>query len=164
MDKINKMPQVIIRVIFIICIVLSMLIIVSFLFYKNKIPGLFNIKPVVVETNMSVSNEKKGDLLLVKDMNSNEYEIGDIIVFRGDKNKNVLSKIEGIDNSSFILSRNIKVDKNVIQGIKVLKIPLLGYFVMLMQSIVGLIITIILLVISLIWYNSKNKSSNDVSK
>ncbi len=164
MDNINKVPQLLLRVVFIICIIMSLIIIFNFLFYKNKIPGLFNIKPVVVETNMSVSNEKIGDLLIIKDMNFNEYEIGDIIVFRGDKNRNVLSKIEGVDNSSYTLSRNIKVDKNVIQGIKVLRIPLLGYFIMLMQSIIGLIITIILLVKSFVWYKSKIKSSNDESK
>jgi len=164
MGNINKVPQLLLRVVFIICIILNFIIILSFLFNKNKIPGVFKVKPVVVKTNMSVSNEKKGDLLIIKDINPNEYEVGDIIVFRGDKKKNVLSKIEDIDNNNFTISRNIKVDKSVIQGIKLIRIPLIGYLVMLLQSIIGLIITIILLLISIIWYKFKTKSSSDVSE
>ena len=164
MGNINKVPQLLLRVVFIICIILSFIIILSFLFNKNKIPGVFKVKPVVVKTNMSVSNEKKGDLLIIKDINPNEYDVGDIIVFRGDKKKNVLSKIEDIDNNNYTISRNIKVDKSVIQGIKLIRIPLIGYLVMLLQSIIGLIITIILLLISIIWYKSKTKSSSDVSE
>lgn len=160
MDKINRMSQVIVRIIFIICIVLDTLMIFSFIINKNKIPGVFKYKPVVVETSTSVSNVKKGDFIIIKDIDTNKYKNDDVIVFRGDKKRNVLSKIEGIDNDGFMLSRNIKVDKGSIQGIKILRIPLLGYLVMFLQSIIGLIITIILLLISVIWYKSKTKVSN----
>ncbi len=162
MDKINKMPQVIFRVIFIICIVLSMLIMLSFLFNKNKIPGIFKYKPVVVESNTSISSIKKGDLVIIKDISKNQYKKDNIIVFRGDKRKNVLSKIEDIKNDKFILSRNIKIDKYSIQGIKKLRIPLLGYFVMFLQSLYGFIITFILILISVIWYKCKSKKYKNI--
>ena len=85
-----------------------------------------------------------------------------IIVFRGDKRKNVLSKIEDIENDKFILSRNIKIDKYSIQGIKKLRIPLLGYFVMFLQSLYGFIITFILILISVIWYKCKSKKYKNI--
>lgn len=161
MDKVNKIPQIVTRIVFIIGIVLSTIMILSFLFNKNKIPGIFKTKPVVVETNTSISNIKKGDLIIIKDIDTNEYKKGDVIVFRGDKKKNVLSKIEDIDNNSFTLSRNIKIDKGAIEGIKTLRIPLLGYLIMSLQSIVGIIVTIILLLVSFIWYKTKSsKVSN----
>ena len=161
MDNVNKIPQIIIRIVFIIGIVLSTIMILSFLFNKNKIPGIFKNKPVVVETNTSISNVKKGDLIIIKDIDTNEYKKSDVIVFRGDKKKNVLSKIEDIDNNSFTLSRNIKIDKDAIEGIKTLRIPLLGYLIMSLQSIIGIIVTIILLLVSFIWYKTKtSKVSN----
>ena len=161
MDNVNKIPQIIIRVVFIIGIVLSAIMILSFLFNKNKISGIFKTKPVVVKTNTSISNVKKGDLIIIKDIDTNEYKKSDVIVFRGDKKKNVLSKIEDIDNNSFTLSRNIKIDKDAIEGIKTLRIPLLGYLIMSLQSIIGIIVTIILLLVSFIWYKTKtSKVSN----
>lgn len=162
MEKVNKVPQVIIRIIFIICIVLSMFIILSFLFNKNKIPGIFKYKPVVIESNTSISSLKKGDLVIIKDIKKDEYKKDNIIVFRGDERKNILSKIEDIENDNFILSRNIKVDKYSMQGIKILRIPLLGYLIMFLQSLFGIIITIILLLISIVWYKSKIKHNKNV--
>ena len=87
MDKINKIHQVIIRIIFIICIILSVLIILSFVFDKSKIPGIFKYKPVVVESNTSISNIKKGDLVIIKDINKSQYKKDNIIVFRGNRKK-----------------------------------------------------------------------------
>lgn len=161
MGNLNKVPQIIVRITFIIGIVLSAIMILSFLFNKNKIPGVFKNKPVVIETNSSISSVKKGDLVIIKDIEKNEYKKGNIVVFRGDKKKNIISKIENIEDNSFLLSRNIKIDKNDLQGIKKIRIPLLGYVIMFLQSIYGFIITIILLVISIIWYKAKVNNNND---
>ena len=161
MGNLNKVPQIIVRITFIIGIVLSAIMILSFLFNKNKIPGVFKNKPVVIETNSSISSVKKGDLVIIKDIKKNEYKKGNIVVFRGDKKKNIISKIENIEDNSFLPSRNIKIDKNDLQGIKKIRIPLLGYVIMFLQSIYGFIITIILLVISIIWYKAKVNNNND---
>ena len=161
MGNLNKVPQIIVRITFIIGIVLSAIMILSFLFNRNKIPGVFKNKPVVIETNSSISSVKKGDLVIIKDIEKNEYKKGNIVVFRGDKKKNIISKIENIEDNSFLLSRNIKIDKNDLQGIKKIRIPLLGYVIMFLQSIYGFIITIILLVISIIWYKAKVNNNND---
>jgi len=161
MGNLNKVPQIIVRITFIIGIVLSAIMILSFLFNKNKIPGVFKNKPVVIETNSSISSVKKGDLVIIKDIEKNEYKKGNIVVFRGDKKKNIISKIENIEDNSFLLSRNIKIDKNDLQGIKKIRIPLLGYVIMFLQSIYGFIITIILLLISIIWYKAKVNNNND---
>ena len=162
MGNLNKVPQIIVRITFIIGIVLSAIMILSFLFNRNKIPGVFKNKPVVIETNSSISSVKKGDLVIIKDIEKNEYKKGNIVVFRGDKKKNIISKIDNINDDSFILSRNIKIDKDLIQGIKTFKIPLLGYLIMFLQSIIGFIVTIILLLVSFIWYKSKLKYYKNV--
>lgn len=157
----NKTSQIIIRIICIIGIIVSFFIIFSFVVNKKKIPGIYKYMPVVVKTNTSISNINKGDLLIIKNIDSNKYKKGDVIVFRKN-NKNILSEIVNIKDSIFNLRNNIKIDKYSIQGIEKIRIPLIGYFIIILQSIIGFAITTILIIISIVWYKLKTTTSKDI--
>lgn len=165
MDKVNKVPQVIVRIICIICIILSSFIIFSSIFNKNKVPGVLKYKPVVVQTKTTVSSVKKGDLIIIKDVDISEYKKEDVIVYKNNDNKNILAKVQNIEtkdgNIVMSIDKNSEVSENSIQGIKVVRIPLLGYIVMFLQTNIGIIILAVELILSFVWY--KTKTSNKIS-
>lgn len=160
MNKINKIPQVIIRIACILFIVFSVFVIISFLFNRNKIPGILKYKPVVVQNNVSLSDVKKGDFIIIEDINIKDYKSNDIVVYKKSK-KNIVTKIKSINNKKneieLSISNGDKIYKDRLQGKKIVRIPLLGYLFMFLQSIAGVIILILGIVLSFIWYKSKTK-------
>ena len=130
----------------------------SFIFNNKRVPGILRYKPIVAKKDITMSNIKKGNLIVIKDIDVNDYEINDIIVYKKNK-KNIVSKIEKIENyyndKEFLLSNSETTYKDNIQGKVIVKIPLLGYLVIFLQSIAGVIITILGIILSYIWYKSK---------
>ena len=134
----------------------------SFIFNNKRVPGILRYKPIVTKKNISMPNIKKGNLIVIKDIDVNDYEINDIIVYKKNK-KNIVSKIEKIENyyndKEFLLSNSETTYKDNIQGKVIVKIPLLGYLVIFLQSIAGVIITILGIILSYIWYKYKTKEA-----
>ena len=134
----------------------------SFIFNNKRVPGILRYKPIVAKKDITMSNIKKGNLIVIKDIDVNDYEINDIIVYKKNK-KNIVSKIEKIENyyndKEFLLSNSETTYKDNIQGKVIVKIPLLGYLVIFLQSIAGVIITILGIILSYIWYKSKTKEA-----
>ena len=162
MDKTNKISQTISRIVCIIFIFLGILMLGSFIFNNKRVPGILRYKPIVAKKDITMSNIKKGNLIVIKDIDVNDYEINDIIVYKKNK-KNIVSKIEKIENyyndKEFLLSNSETTYKDNIQGKVIVKIPLLGYLVIFLQSIAGVIITILGIILSYIWYKSKTKEA-----
>lgn len=134
----------------------------SFIFNNKRVPGILRYKPIVAKKDITMSNIKKGNLIVIKDIDVNDYEINDIIVYKKNK-KNIVSKIEKIENyyndKEFLLSNSETTYKDNIQGKVIVKIPLLGYLVIFLQSIAGVIITILGIILSYIWYKYKTKEA-----
>lgn len=134
----------------------------SFIFNNKRVPGILRYKPIVTKKNISMPNIKKGNFIIIKDIDINNYEINDIIVYKKNK-KNIVSKIEKIENyyndKEFLLSNSETTYKDNIQGKVIVKIPLLGYLVIFLQSIAGVIITILGIILSYIWYKYKTKEA-----
>ena len=53
------------------------------------------------------------------------------------------------------ISNGDKIYKDRLQGKKIVRIPLLGYLVMFLQSIAGAIILILGIILSFVWYKTK---------
>ena len=158
MKKRSTILQNIIRLICTIIIIFNIIIILSYFTNRKTISSFFSYIPVVVETKTSIKEIKKGDLIIAKKEKVNQYKKNDIVIFKTNDKKNIISKINNIykekETNNYVTKRNIKI--NNIQGKVIVRIPIIGYLIMFLQSIFGLFIFGIFIFLIYILYK-KNK-------
>lgn len=125
----------------------------------NKIPSIFGYKPFIVLSGSMESELYKGDLAIVKNVDSKSLKENDIIAFRDDENHVVTHRIIDIVDDGFITkgdNNNNKdsgtVSKEKIEGLYVYKINGLGNVLLVMQKPLTLgIILLIIIVGGVLW-------------
>lgn len=150
MDKINTSKNFlfnrIINIFFILGIIINLTIILGFYIYPK-----LKYKPYVVLTESMYPIINKGDIIIIK---NTDYSINDIVVYM-QNDTNMMRKIISIDSNNIYISNDEYIDINNILGKYILRIPILGYFVLFIQSYIGLIIFLISIVIIYILYRRK---------
>lgn len=149
-------------------ILILFVVIAGMLFYQRvftpeKIPDIFGYKLFIIMDNNMEESLKDGDLVVIKNINTNNLKKEDIVAFRNENNTITIHKIKEIKelknhSKSFIM--NIKagelledITEEKIEGILIKKIQKIGALLLFVQKpIVTLIGIIIILVIGSIAY------------
>ena len=161
--KIDNSKQKIFTIVgIVICALLAPLLIINFilaiqgLVNPDEVPGIFGYKPMMVMTESMEDYILAGDLIVVKDVDTTNLEIGDVITFfdpLGNGTTTVTHRIIDIINDDTGLWFQTQGDNNdtpdrewvnasEVVGIYVFRIPLVAHIALFMQTIPGLILCI----------------------
>lgn len=148
-----KSLKIIINILLIIIILLILFVsgflVINSYMNPNEVPNFFGWKPVIVLSNSIENVISQGDIVLVKQINNENLEIGDIIAFK--KNDEIIiCRISGIikaDNEKkFLIKQNNSIGKNdfsiyedEIEGLYKYRIPRIGNFIMFSKTPIGII-------------------------
>jgi len=130
-------------------LVTSILIVLAlfFLLSQLNLPG--NYKIFLVQSGSMSPALKTGDMVIVKPILS--YQVNDIITFNSHQNFTVTHRIIQTNNDGFITKGDAnsvtdqnQVDKSQILGKVFFTLPKIGYFIMFVKSLPGLITLIII--------------------
>ena len=178
---VDKFMTVILTAVCVICaaaLFINCTLIIKSLTDNDKIPSVCGIFPLVVLSDSMHPKIQSGDLIICKKTNENDVNIGDIICFYDSslldkslvshrvidiiyEDESVLFKTKGdannVEDESLVLGSDIA-------GVYKMRIPVVGYVVLFMQSKVGLMISICVPLIGVIAYMtfSKKKKEHDM--
>ncbi len=124
----------------------------------NKVPSVFGIKPFMVLSGSMEREIKKGDLIITKEINPEELEIGKIIAFRDAAGTVTTHRIIDIvvkDGETFFITKgdnNSTQDRNLVglkdvEGIYLFRIPGIGSMMKSLSQTTTIIILILLITI-----------------
>lgn len=174
MEKIKKIISIIVLIIILPILFVNIVILIDSVIHPDEIPGFLGYKPFIVLSGSMKNEINAGDLVLTKEIDSENLKIGDIISFKNDEfvvthrivdivNENGEKKfITKGDNNDANDPESVKQEN--IEGIYISKVSGLGNVAMFIQTPTGIIISLsiplaILLCINLI--QSKNGIEND---
>lgn len=176
MKKVIKTLKIGVIIILAIIFMMLLTIFIKGQVNEEKYPDLFGYKSMIVLSGSMEPTIMKGDLIIVKKVNSNYLKAKDIIAFRN-KDKTITShriiKVDKIDSKLYFKTKgdnNNTMDEDVVvakdvEGIYVSRIPELGNFLMYIQTIQGFItVTMFLLLIFSIYYFISSKIEKKKNK
>lgn len=127
----------------------SILIVLAifFLLSQLNLPG--NYRVFLVQSGSMSPALNTGDVVIVKPISS--YQINDIVTFNSHQNFTVTHRITQLDDNSFITKGDAnsvvdqeQVNRSQVLGKVFITIPKIGYFIMFVKSLPGLIVLIII--------------------
>ncbi len=171
MKKLKNIVLIIILILLTPIIFISLVITIDSYIHKDKIPSFFGWKPFIVLSGSMESQINVGDIVVVKEIETNKLKEGDVIAFRNGDIVIIHRIIEKEENAGKIQyitkgdNNNVKdkgkVQEEQIEGIYKFKIIKLGNIAMFIQTPLGAIALIstpvILLLIMYIDENRKEK-------
>lgn len=171
-EKIFKVIKVIFISILSIILALNLIIVFKSLTKPDEVPSLLGYKPFIVMSGSMESNISVGDLVIVKDVDTNTLEINDIIAFREDKIVTTHRIIDKVESNGEICyktkgdANNIEDDEivcpNKIEGKYKTKIPKVGTTILFIQEPLGFTIMMLtIVIICMIFYIINNRSNDD---
>jgi len=157
-ETIVKVLKAICYTILVILVIFNIIIFAKSQLFPKKVPGIFGYKPFVVLSNSMKDVFNIGDLIIVKEVNTDDLEKGDIISFRTPQDfvttHRINSLVERKGSICYITKgdNNNSEDKDIVcpkkvEGIYVGKIPKLGGLVLFIQEPIGFAIMMIFIVI-----------------
>lgn len=176
MKKVIKTLKIGVIIILAIIFMMLLTIFIKGQVNKEKYPDLFGYKSMIVLSGSMEPTIMKGDLIIVKKVDSKDLKAKDIIAFRNE-DKTITShriiNVDEIDSKLYFKTKgdnNNTMDEGVvvakdIEGIYVSRIPELGDFLMYIQTTQGFItVTMILLFMFFIYYFISNKIEEKKNK
>jgi len=167
----NKKSRVGIGTIFgiILCIILipalvvNITLIVKSFLYPEKVPSFLGYKPFIVLTGSMEPVFYSGDLVMVKEVEADSLQVGDVIAFR-EGTAVITHRIVQVEGEGKDLRFTTKGDNNNVndrrpvtveqlEGVYLYRISKLGNFAMFMQTPVGMALFIALPLLSFILYD-----------
>ena len=162
-------------VILIPILLINVILIIKSYTNKDEVPKLGGFCPLIVLTESMEPEIKSGDLIIVKQIDGKDVEVGDVIAFYDpDGNgKSILThRVTGIDSENGGLSFRTKGDANNTEdkkpvssdklvGIYKKRIPGAGHAAMFMQSTAGLVVCVLLPLLLLIGYDVLRRRKYD---
>lgn len=159
-EKRTYMAEKIKKLLSIISIIILYNIILLCVSYANNanMPGIFGYKAYSITTDSMTPTLRKGDIIISKKQDEDKIKQGDIITYK--QNGEIIThRIIGVENKDDKYQYITKGDNNTledlekvnyeqIEGVKVIKIPLLGNILsFLKDEIIVLIIILIILIL-----------------
>lgn len=99
-EKIEKLLYMFFTIFLSVILLLEILLILQIVFSKEKVPTIFGYKPVIVLTDIMEDEIGYGDLILIKETDTNTLEKGDIITYWYGSNTLITDRIVDIEDSS----------------------------------------------------------------
>ena len=150
---------ILIPILFVSCVIL-----ISSFVNPDEVPSFFGWKPFIVLSGSMQAEINPGDIAVVKEIDTDELEVGDIIAYKTDDDIVITHRIEEVtideDGEKQFVTKgdnNDQVDSDVVtadqvEGIYVFKIDNLGNLAVFIQTPTGIIaclsIPIIILIIA----------------
>ena len=168
-EKKQTLKKILIPIIFFIitfCILFNILFLINTTISNKSYFHLFGISFFCIDTELMEDDLSKYDFIITKEVKESELKINDIIAYEmHDKiriNK-IVSKDDGyITKFNQNYYPNIdKVSKNQIIGKKIIKIPLLGILLIILQSKVTSIILFFFLFFIYFYYKYKARKERE---
>lgn len=171
-EKVNFISKVVLKATMIASVIFFTIILIGILFFSNNNLNKSNTRSLfdtyIIVSESMIPTIKINDAIVVKKIDSDNLEIGDIITFNSKdyayNGLTVTHRIVGIQNSANgekiyrtkgdnnIFVDTAVVDLNSIYGKVVLIIPKFGYIKNFLRSIPGFIILIIMPILMVIVY------------
>ncbi len=166
MEIIKKIFRVIFWIILIIVAIYSTFNILEKVLWKESNPSFLGYKNFIVITGSMKPVLNEGDIVITK--KSNNIKENDIISFRVGNSviTHRVVDIKKTNGKKFFITQgdannaidNNIVEENDIEGLYIMKIPMLGKVVLFLKTTTGLITLVILLVISLLVRKNKKQT------
>lgn len=177
MQKIKKAISIIVVLILIPILLMSIVILVDSYTHPNEVPSFFGWKPFIVLSGSMETQISAGDIVVVKEIDTNELKKGDIIAFK-DGNIVITHRIDEVTEIDGKKQYITKGDNNntqdigyvspeQIEGVFKFKIARLGNIAMFIQTPLGMIVCLsipIIIIILLQTADSKKEKEELIAK
>ena len=158
-------------------LLISIVILVDSHTHPNEVPSFFGWKPFIVLSGSMETQISAGDIVVVKEIDTNELKKGDIIAFK-DGNIVITHRIDEVTEIDGKTQYITKGDNNntqdigyvspeQIEGVFKFKVSRLGNFAMFIQTPLGMIVCLsipIIIIILLQTADSKKEKEELISK
>jgi len=145
-------------------ILIGVLIIVSNIYLlvkaknSDKLPSLFGYKLLIELSDSMNDTIKTGDLLIIKDVKSSDILVGDILSYRGEKNKIITHRVTGLiirDEKYYFETKGDNNDSKdldlvpgkSIEGVMVHRIKSLGFIFSFLNTMTGKVVIVLVTLI-----------------
>lgn len=168
------------RIALVICVFLvpliiaNVTIIVGSYLHPDEIPGFLGYKPFIVLSDSMMSVISAGDLVITKEVDTEELKEGDVIAFREGKSvitHRIVSVIEDAGARRFVTRGDnnnandpVLVKAESVEGRQVLIVPSLGNAALFLQTPVGMTVIVALPLILFIFYESGRRKKIDAER
>ncbi len=154
---------IILCLILIPALIVNITLIVKSFLYPEEVPSFMGYKPFIVLTGSMEPVFYSGDLVMVKEVEADSLQVGDVIAFR--EGTAVIThrivQVEGVDQELRFITKgdnnNVNDRRPVtveqLEGVYLYRISKLGNFAMFMQTPVGMALFIALPLLSFILYD-----------
>ena len=177
-NKTITIISVVLCVILLPILLINITLIVKSAFHKELVPSIFNVSPMIVDSNNMVNEFASGDLIFVKKTETSNINEGDIIAFYDnnailtlkvfnktvDTNGNHTFTVKGEGNNTYIVK-----DEHII-GAYFYNLKGMGNIAIFLQSPLGMVLCIGLPLIFFFIFdsvirhrNAKRKASDNIS-
>lgn len=177
MQKIKKAISIIVILILLPILLMSIVILVDSYTHPNEVPSFFGWKPFIVLSGSMETQISAGDIVVVKEIDTNELKKGDIIAFK-DGNIVITHRIDEVTEIDGKKQYITKGDNNntqdigyvspeQIEGVFKFKVSRLGNLAMFIQTPLGMIVCLsipIIIIILLQTADSKKEKEELIAK
>lgn len=177
MKKIKKAISIIVILILLPILLISIAILVDSYTHPDEVPSFFGWKPFIVLSGSMETQISAGDIVVVKEIDTNELKKGDIIAFK-DGNIVITHRIDEVTEIDGKTQYITKGDNNntqdigyvlpeQVEGVFKFKIARLGNIAMFIQTPLGMIVCLsipIIIIILLQTADSKKEKEELVAK
>lgn len=177
MQKIKKAISIIVILILLPILLISIAILVDSYTHPDEVPSFFGWKPFIVLSGSMETQISAGDIVVVKEIDTNELKKGDIIAFK-DGNIVITHRIDEVTEIDGKTQYITKGDNNntqdigyvspeQVEGVFKFKIARLGNIAMFIQTPLGMIVCLsipIIIIILLQTTDSKKEKEELVAK
>ena len=177
MQKIKKAISIIVVLILLPILLMSIVILVDSYTHPDEVPSFFGWKPFIVLSGSMETQISAGDIVVVKEIDTNELKKGDIIAFK-DGNIVITHRIDEVTEIDGKTQYITKGDNNNMQdigyvlpeqveGVFKFKIARLGNIAMFIQTPLGMIVCLsipIIIIILLQTTDSKKEKEELIAK
>ena len=177
MQKIKKAISIIVVLILIPILLMSIVILVDSYTHPNEVPSFFGWKPFIVLSGSMETQISAGDIVVVKEIDTNELKKGDIIAFK-DGNIVITHRIDEVTEIDGKTQYITKGDNNStqdigyvlpeqVEGVFKFKIARFGNIAMFIQTPLGMIVCLaipIIIIILLQTTDSKKEKEELIAK
>lgn len=177
MQKIKKAISIIVILILLPILLISIAILVDSYTHPDEVPSFFGWKPFIVLSGSMETQISAGDIVVVKEIDTNELKKGDIIAFK-DGNIVITHRIDEVTEIDGKTQYITKGDNNntqdigyvspeQIEGVFKFKVSRLGNLAMFIQTPLGMIVCLsipIIIIILLQTADSKKEKEELISK
>lgn len=147
--------------ILVLLVTINVILVFKTIFRPKEIPGIFGYKPLIVLSGSMSPTFNYGDLIVIKDVDKNTLKVGDIVSFKDSKKHITTHRINGVSSigkNCFETkgdANNIKdlgiVCYKDIEGKYLYRIIGLGSVILFIQSPIGFIILMSLIIMICIY-------------